>query len=232
MVSDRSAVIRPVADDLRRIFGTRLEAVVAYGWQRHGPVPSLALVESLALDDLDACAARVSAWSRAGAATPLILPSAEFARSLDAFPLEYGEIIAHHQLVAGRDPFDGLTVRPEDLRRACEVQVKSHLLHLREDYIEAAGRPGEIAALVRESAPGFAGLLRLLARLDHAPLDSPTDLGRFASQRLQIDARLADGLLAIADGDAQATVDPVRLFPEYLAAVQRLADVIDKWRHE
>jgi hypothetical protein len=232
MVTDRSAALRPLAADLHRIFGPRLEAVVAYGWQRHGPVPGLALVQSLTLDDLNACAARVASWTRAGAATPLLLTTSEFARSLDAFPIEYGEIIAHHHVVAGRDPFEGLSIRPEDLRRACEVQVKSHLLHLREDYMEAAGKPGEVAALVSESAPGFVGLLRLLARLNHAPHDSPAELGRFASHWLQIDARLADGLIALADGDAQATVDPVRLFPEYLATMERLADVIDRWRHD
>jgi hypothetical protein len=232
MTTDRRAALRPIADDLQRIFGTRLHAVVAYGWQRHGPAPSLALVESLSLDDLDACAARVAAWTRAAAATPLLLTSSEFARSLDAFPIEYGEIIAHHHVVMGRDPFEGLTIRPADLRRACEVQVKSHLLHLREDYIEAAGSPGEVATLVHDSAPGFVGLLRLLARLNHAPLDSPADLGRFAARWLQIDARLADGLLALADGDPHGTVDPVRLFPEYLATMERLADVIDTWRHD
>jgi hypothetical protein len=204
--------------------------MVRYGW-RPEPATSLALVESLTLDDLDACAACVPAWSRAGAATPLLLSSAEFARSLDAFPIEYGEIVAHHEVIVGNDPFEGLTIRPDDLRRACEVQVKSHLLHLREDYLEAAGRPHEIAALVRESAPGFVGLLRLLARLNHAPLDTSADLGRFATVWFQIDSRVADGLLALAAGD-DGTVDAVRLFPEYLATMERLADSVDRWRHD
>ena len=46
MVSARNAAVKPVADDLQRIFGDRLEAVVAYGWRHTGPVPSLALVQS------------------------------------------------------------------------------------------------------------------------------------------------------------------------------------------
>ena len=66
-------------------------------------------------------------------------PAREFARSLDAFPVEFGEIIDTHETLFGDDPFAGLSVAPADLRRACEGQTRSLLLHLREDYMEAAG---------------------------------------------------------------------------------------------
>ena len=38
-----------------------------------------------------------------------------------------------------------LTVDPADLRRACEVQARSHLLHLREGYLETRGRADALA---------------------------------------------------------------------------------------
>src|SRR5918995_647729 len=99
MHNDRSATLQPVVDDLRRVFGDRLQAVVAYGWRHHGPAPSLALVSSLSMEDLTACAARTGAWHRAGTATPLLLTPTDFARSLDAFPIEFGEILTSHDLV-------------------------------------------------------------------------------------------------------------------------------------
>ena len=46
------------------------------------------------------------------------------------FPLEFGDILARHVTLAGTDPFQGAHVPSEDLRRACEVQAKSHLIHL------------------------------------------------------------------------------------------------------
>ena len=52
------------------------------------------------------------------------------------FPSSTARFSHSHDVVFGKDPFDGLSIRREDLRRACEVQVKSHLLHLREDYLE------------------------------------------------------------------------------------------------
>lgn len=230
MATGRSAAVRPVVDDLRRIFGSRLDTVVVYGWRQHGAVPSLALVQSLTIDDLQACASHSAGWRRAGAATPLLLTRTDFERSLDAFPIEYGEIIHSHEVVVGADPFAGLTIARADLRRACEVQVKSHLLHLREDYLESGGKQRDIDALVRESAPGFAALLRQLARLDNVPAEANPDLVGFATRRVGLEAHVAGDLLALADSDGTDAVDAAKLFPAYLAAMERLAGFVDGWR--
>jgi hypothetical protein len=230
MATERSSVVSPLIADLRRIFAERLDAVVSYGWRRHGDVPTLALVRSLTLEDLNACAERSDAWRRAGIATPLLLTRADFARSLDAFPIEYGEILERHDVVFGIDPFDGLSIKSEDRRRACEVQVKSHLLHLREDYVEGGARRTEIDALVRESAPGFTAVLRQIARLDGAPADGMADLVAYARDRVNLDARLVGDLLAIGDADGMAPIDTITVFPAYLAAMERLADFVDQWR--
>jgi hypothetical protein len=231
MGSGSRAAIRPVVHDLQRIFGERLDAVVIYGALRHGPVPSLVLVKSLTIEDLTSCAARTSAWHRAGAAPPLVLTPHDFARSLDAFPIEYGEILTTQDVVFGRDPFDGLSVKREDLRRACEVQVKSHLVHLREDYLEAGGRPADVEFLVRESAPGFAVLLRHLARLDNVPATTNAEIADYATRRVGLDERSVDNMLALADADdVTASVDPAKMFPSYLEAMDKLAAFVDRWR--
>lgn len=230
MATDRSRLVAPLVDDLHRIFERRLEAVVAYGRQRHGPVPTLALVASLSFDDLNTCAERAASWERAGMATPLLLTRADFARSLDAFPIEYGEIIEHHDVVFGSDPFAGLAIRPDDLRRACEVQVKSHLLHLREDYIEARGHYSKIDQLVRESAPGFAALLRHLARLDEADAESTRGLLDYVRDRLKLDPRVVGDLLALAEAESAPPIGTVKLFPDYLTVMERLSAFVDGWR--
>src|SRR5687768_15308218 len=120
---------RPAAEslvtDLRSIFRERLRAVVAYGSYLDGaaesPLTCLALVSSLGATDLDACAARAPHWHRVRLATPLVLPEDEFRRSLDVFPLEFGEILRTHQRVFGDDPFEELAIAREDLRRGCEA---------------------------------------------------------------------------------------------------------------
>jgi len=229
MPSDRHRALQPLVDDLRRTFGERLEAIVAYGSWQHGPVPSLALVRSMTMEDLEACAARTRAWHRAGAATPLLLTPTGFARSLDAFPIEYGEILSSHDVVFGRDPFEGLSIRGEDLRRACEVQVKSHLVHLREDYLESGGRPAAVDALIRESVPGFVAILRHLARLDEVPAEAPADFVSYATRRIRLDPHTVSDLVSLADPDGLPAVDAVKLFPAYLSAMEHLAEFVDRW---
>lgn len=215
--------------DLQQIFSGRLTAVVAYDRLAPGPSASLALVESLTADDLAACAARARAWHAAGGATPLLLTRGEFARSLDAFPIEYGEILDAHRVLFGDDPFAGLAINAGDLRRACEVQVKSHLLHLREDYMECGGRQAGVHAIVADSAPALATLLRRLARLDGCEVATPVEIGAYAASRCGLDPRVVGDVLSLAADEGTGAVDAVRLFPEYLAAVERLSRFVDAW---
>ena len=216
-----------VLEDLQRIFGPRLEAFVTYA-PTVSPQPSLALVSTLDLADLTACAARAGRWASAGAATPVVLTRAEFAQSLDVFPVEFGEILAHHDTWHGDDPFLGLSVARADLRRACEAQIRSLLLHLREDFMEAGGRPKAVAALVADSAPEFRALLQLVARLDGQSGDL-RDLGTWATARLGLDPVVVGDILHIANAPDERGLDGARLFPQYLAATEQLARHIDAW---
>lgn len=221
-----SAMLR----DLGQIFGARLDSVVAYGRAGAGPQASLVVVASLSVEDLGACAARTAQWRRDGAATPLMIARDELSRSLDAFPIEYSEIIDTAAVVHGRNPFDGLSISADDVRRACEVQVKSHLLHLRENYLEMNGRSAAVAELVAESAPAFALVLRRLARLDGSPAETLAELDTWATRRAGLDARVVGNVLALTGGGPATGVDPHRLFPEYLHAVEALARFVDAWR--
>jgi hypothetical protein len=201
--------------DLRDIFGDRLRSVVAYATVDrlpNTPQPTLVVVAALTPADLRACAGRVAVWHDSGLATPLILESPEFARSLDAFPFEFGAILADHVIVSGDDPFEGLRVDAADVRRACEVQARSHLLHLREGYIETQGRSDALADLIARSSAPLSALLNSVARLNG---------GRDA------DAVLAE--IASLNGKPVSSDSARRLFPDYLSAVEHLTNEIDRW---
>jgi hypothetical protein len=211
--------VRTVDRELRDIFGPRLHSLVAYvAADATGatPTPTLAIVDNLTADDLRACAGRIVAWHDAGAATPLLLEAREFDRSLDVFPLEFGAILADHVLVSGRNPFAGLEVDPADLRRACEVQARSHLLHLREGFIETAGRGDALVDLIARSAAPLAGLIRSARRLGQTPIAAAVD-----DQTLARVAKLK-GASPLSSDEARA------LFAGYLEAIERLTRAIDQ----
>src|SRR5207244_13529705 len=117
------------------VFGDRLRMVAAFGHASH----TVAVVDNVTAADLDKCAAFSHGWKKIGLAPPLVMAVGELSRALDAFPLEFSEILATRKLIAGTDLLADLKVPSEDLRRACEVQARSHLVHLREGYIEAGG---------------------------------------------------------------------------------------------
>jgi hypothetical protein len=223
-----------LASDLQRIFAFRLRSVVAYGPHLDGnadhPLTCLALVDSLSSGDLEGCARMAHQWKQHGLAIPLLLPTQEFRRSLDAFPLEYSEILRTHARVFGDDPLDGISISPEDLRRACETQVKSHLVHLREGFIESGGHPQEIADLVTTSAPSFAALLRSVARLHGAAPTGRAEAARAGALAAGLPDDVVAGILSLEHRSSLPATDAARLFPSYLEAVEQLARTVDGWR--
>jgi hypothetical protein len=187
------------AAQLMELFGARLKMVAAFGSDSN----TCAVVESLTIADLDGCAALSAAWKRLGLDPPLLMLAGEISRALDAFPLEFSEIIATKRLIVGTDLFEAMVVPAEDLRRACEVQARGHLVHLREAYIEAAGDYKAVAQLVSASVIPFRALLLNIARLDGTTVD---DLMKKLEQPY------------VTQG-----------FPECLKAAERVVEYTDKW---
>ena len=210
------AVFDEIARDLVRIFDDRLTSLLAYGERDDEGLHTLALVERLSFADLAKCAPRTPAWRRLGLATPLILTRDEFRRTLDVFPVEYGEIIERHTILAGADPFTALSVPDADLRRGIEQAAKSHLIHLREGFLETGGEPRAIAHLIAASGSAFRTLLVNLERLDPG-----------AAAR----AGATDELSREVSGAADAAIaDPSALLARYVAVVDRLWQYVDAWR--
>jgi hypothetical protein len=222
--------VQALEHDLRDIFGPRLQSLVAYrAASGSDNVSTLAVVDALTAEDLRACAGRVAAWHDAGLTTPLLLGAQEFGRSLDAFPLEFGAILADHVVTCGRNPFEGLRVDPAYVRQACEIQARSHLLHLREGYVETRGRGDALADLIVRSAAPFVALMTSVARLQGgADLDTSA-----AAMTITRALGLPEGSLAeimkLSAGGPLPSDTARRIFPAYLDAAERLTNYIDRW---
>ncbi len=162
---------------------------------------------------------------------PLLLERDEFRRTLDVFPLEYGEIIASHVVVLGDDPFAGLSVPDVDRRRACELQAKSHLIHLREGFLETGGDPKRVARLIGASAEGFRRLLMNIVSLA-APASSGHDdhLPETAEEHIGVPQDLTREVLAATGAGPSTIADPSAMLARYIAAVERVWEFVDGWK--
>jgi hypothetical protein len=237
-----SASVQTLERELREVFGSRLQSLVVYGQRAvpehdahagHGhaapPTRTLAVVDSMTPDDLRACAIRVEAWQAAALATPLLFAAHEFEQSLDAFPLEFGAILADHAVVAGSNPFASLAVDPADVRRACEVQARSHLLHLREGFLETRGRADALAVLIVQSAAAFAALVTSIARLEGHATDDVASAARHVERILGTGNSAVSEVVTLSSAHDIPSAEGERLFAPYLDAATRIVSYVDGW---
>jgi len=226
--------IDALARDLDETFGARLQSLVAYsGHQADGSVHSCAIVDGLGFRDLVACLPMTESWHRRGIAVPLMLAAGEFERTVDVFPLEYSSILADYKVVRGRDPFAGLSISREDIRRATEGQAKSHLIHLREAFLESHGETMRIGRLIAASAAPLRALLTNIARLADPELGTtPTDeaLAEMAKARIGLSPALIREVLAASAGGQSSIADPSALLAHYIDASQKIWEYVDRWR--
>ena len=194
-------------------------------------IRSIALVQSLDFEDLAACVPFSAGWAKRGLAVPLLLEREEFRRTLDVFPLEYGEIIATHVVVRGEDPFVGLTVPDADRRRACELQAKSHLIHLREGFLETGGDPRRVSRLIGASAEGFRHLLlNIVALVAPAGHGTSDHLPEAAEEHIGVPSELTREVMSTAGAGPSTIADPTAMLARYIAAVERVWEFVDGWK--
>jgi hypothetical protein len=224
MSSSTPRAVARLADDARRVFGDRFVALVTYGVDA-----SVIFASSVGSDDLEALSPLVETWHHEGLPTPLVMTPDEFHRSLDAFPLEYQAMLDQHAVVAGTPPFEGVTIKPEDLRRGCETQARSHLIHLRQGWLQAAAHTDRLDGLLVRSATPFRALIANVARLHNAVRATNDDLAAFAERTIGMQPSIVRAILDLELHPEKVGAVRKRL-PEYLAATAQLWHFVDAWR--
>lgn len=222
-----------LARDLDEVFGPRLQSLVAYGGREgDGSVHSCAVVDGLGFKDLVRCLPFTGRWHQRGVAVPLMLSVDELRRTLDIFPLEYAAIIADHAVVRGTNPFAGVTIPVEHVRRATEAQAKSHLIHLREAYLESHGETTRIAQLIVRSAAPLRALLTNIGRLDDPTMIAPADdaLAKMAEEKMGVPAGVIRDVLASSSSGQSTIADPAHLLSRYVDATRTIWEFVDGWQ--
>lgn len=216
-----------LAGDLTRVLGERFAALVAYG-----PTRTAAFATRLTAEDLQALAPLVDRWHREGLETPLLLTPEEFRRSLDAFPLEYNAILEHHLVIAGAAPFDGARPSDADLRRACEVEAKAFLIHLRQGWLAAADHHDAQQTMLVQSASPLRALLSNVARLHGAPSLEDEALVAFGERPMGLPAGVLRSVLALEQHPERAAelVGTAEFMNAYLLTAEALWAFVDTWR--
>jgi hypothetical protein len=172
------------ATQMSAALGTRLVSLLLYGSAAReqgagGREP--AGMNTLLIVDRDdpvlfaALVAPVRSWVAAGHPPPLILTDREWRDSADAFPVEYEDIRDGHRLLAGRDPWHGIRIQREHVRRQLEHELMGKLVHLRQAYAAEWNNGKRLAEVIGGTRAGFLTMLRAVLRLAGRPVPQTPD---------------------------------------------------------
>jgi len=224
------------ADGVSQALGRRLVSLLLYGSAASGThVPGRSDVNTLLICDavdeglFAALEPALVRWVRAGNPAPLILAEREWRESADAFAIEYEEIRSAHRVLAGRDPWAGISVRREDLRRQLEGELMGKLVRLRQLYAAFRSDRKRLTQVIVASTAGVFTMLRAALRLAGrtAPA-APEDLVRQAAVVIGFAPESLDDVVAHVRGRrrlALAARDPRAA--AYLVAVTRTAEFVN-----
>ncbi|HEU5260805.1 MAG TPA: hypothetical protein VFU41_05185 [Gemmatimonadales bacterium] len=225
------------AQEVAGALGERLVALLLYGSAARGSqVPDRSDVNTLLICDVvdeelfARLAPAVRAWTRAGHPAPLILAEREWQASADAFPIEYEDIREAHRLLAGRDPWRGIAVQREHVRRQLEHELMGKLVRLRQAYAALRGDPKQLAQVIVGSRAGFFTMLRATLRLtEKTPPTAPDALVREAGALIGFAPEGLAGLVQHARGVRALRLGSGDPLPgAYLAAVARTAEFVHR----
>ncbi|MFP4522482.1 MAG: hypothetical protein ACLFQK_10085 [Fibrobacterota bacterium] len=96
---------------------------------------------------------------------PYVFTEEYVKNSLDVFPLEFFYMKSGYDMVKGRDLLSEIEIDKEDMRLACERELRGKALHIRSEFAEAEGSARKMRELlngiVSVFSMVFSGLLHL-----------------------------------------------------------------------
>ncbi|MDQ6888463.1 MAG: nucleotidyltransferase domain-containing protein [Gemmatimonadota bacterium] len=222
---------------LEAAFGAELVSVILYGSAAAGEHIAkrsdynvLVLVRSLDLAALQREAPIARAWGEAGNPPPKTMTVDEWRASSDIFAMEYADILARHRVLQGTPPFDGITIRPGDLRLQLEHEAMGLLLQLRQRILAAGNEPKRVLDVLAGMLSAFMVLFRATLRLHgEEPSRDYEVLARQLATRGGIDAAPFVQVIHHLRGGAKiGDQDATAVLAGYLSGAQQLVAHIDQ----
>jgi hypothetical protein len=234
---DIQKLLQNYVKDVKGVFGEQLEGMLLYGSAVRGEfLPGrsnlniLLLVSSYDSAVLKQYSSLHRQWSKEQIVVPLFLTEEELRMSAAVFPLEFLEIQEQHRVLGGRDPFIGFHVKSDRLREAVVQGLMSHLLRLRQRYVEGGGSDDATTILLPLSITSTLPLLRGVQRLLGRPVLSHSEaVIKDVAEQLKLDLHgLLDALLLKRGQISPGPQEVPRLFDRYLQAATAIARAVEQ----
>jgi predicted nucleotidyltransferase len=229
--------LNELRNKLTEAHGENLKSVVLYGsavagrqLDDEGIKKVLVVLDRITPGDLKAAHDVAEWWRSVGNPVPVYFTTVEMADSSDVFPIEFIDMSQVRHVIYGKDPFDGLEVKTQNLRHQLEYELRAKLLRLRRLYIPASRNADHLARLMAESLDNFAVLFRhvLLMLGKEAPFNK-RDCVMMLGDALQLDKLVLQRIFEYApDQEVWLESETNETFGKYLAQIEKVIDVVDK----
>ena len=221
---------------LTAVLGDNLVSLVLYGSAARGgwvegrsDVNVLLIVRDASAASLGKAAPALKDWALYAHAAPLIQTERDWDASADVFPIEIEDMRAAHRLLAGKDPFAGVTTERADLRAQLEREARGKLIRLRAEYAASAADGKQLGALLARATPTFVVLFRggLLLAGRPVPAEAIAAVAAMA-QVAGFDGAAFDWALG-ARASGKAALQPYdATAAAYLGAVEQFVNWVDR----
>jgi len=158
----------------KNIMGENLVSIIKFGTEGE-PNNILLVTKKLDFEDLEKIKPIILDHSKKTKVVPIILTESGLTESSDVFPLELLDMKYPHEILFGDDTLEKVSLDKIHVRRQLEFELRSKLIHLRENYIWVK-KPKQLKALLKSAVPTlmplFYGLLFLKDKIPPTNLES------------------------------------------------------------
>ena len=150
-------------NECKKTLHENLVSIIKFGTEGE-PNNILIVTKKLDFDDLEKIKPLILKYSKRTKIVPILFTGTELMDIADVFVLELLDIKYPHKVLFGQDLIEKVKFDKKNVRRQLEFELRSKLIHLRENYIWIK-KPKELRALLKSAVPTlmplFYGLLFL-----------------------------------------------------------------------
>jgi len=231
---DVSAALEALGRGLRADAGDNLLGLILYGGLARGryvegtsDINIVVYLRDASAASMSAIAPRLHEAWRTHRVDPFIITPREIARLTVVFPTKMLDIQRRHVVLAGENPFEGLTVDNEHIRLRVEQELRNLLLRLRHRFVRVRDDQLSLVQAASDAAPTLAVNLRALLLLQGIVSDEfqpALAIFELAAKTFQLDAEALAATKRVHQGRDDASIDAA-LFARLLATIEKAADL-------
>lgn len=148
---------KELIEECKTILQENLVSIVKFGTEGE-PNNILIVTKKLDFEDLEKIKPTILKSTKKTNVVPILFKESGLVDGADVFPLEFLDMKYPHEVLHGKDVINSIKFDKKHVRRQLEYELRSKLIHLRENYIHIK-KPKELKLLLKSAVPTIMPLL-------------------------------------------------------------------------